>query len=39
MLHLMRELLLFNLAKTLPKYAQGKVSFNMLKDVKLISKH
>ena len=38
-LHLMRELLLFNLAKTLPKYAHGKVYFNILKDVKLISKH
>ena len=31
MLHLMRELLLFNLTKTLPKYAQGKVYYMLEK--------
>ena len=38
MLHLMRELLLFNLTKTLPKYAHGKVYYMLEKNVKLISK-
>ena len=31
MLHLMRELLLFNLTKTLPKYAHGKVYYMLEK--------
>ena len=39
MLHLMRELLLINLAKTLPKYAHKKVYLNMSKKVNLIILH